>query len=161
MKSLRERFEAKVQKTDGCWLWNGAVMSTGYGAVLLKSSGRKKHTGLAHRVAWELYVGPIPEGLHVLHHCDCRLCTRIDHLFLGTNYDNVQDMMSKGRNRQPTGQRNGRAKLSDMQVSEIKQALSRGVTQAAVARALGVHNSQISRISTGSTWRKAAQGAAD
>lgn len=87
-----ERFWSKVLKTDTCWLWRAALFSTGYGQFQL--DGRPH---LAHRVAWSLTEGPIPDGMRCLHHCDVRRCVRPDHLFLGTDSDNMQDMVSKGR----------------------------------------------------------------
>jgi hypothetical protein len=87
-----ERFSRKV-RTDGaggCHLWTGARNVWGY--------GRLKREGVmlaAHRVAWEMAHGPIPDGLHVLHHCDVRLCVNPEHLFLGTHADNMRDMSDK------------------------------------------------------------------
>lgn len=90
--SLPERFWLNVEKSAGCWEWIGAKRSTGYGQIV------KDHRNyLAHRVAWELTNGPIPDGMFVCHHCDNRTCVRPDHLFLGTTTDNMRDMVAKGR----------------------------------------------------------------
>jgi len=91
-----------------CWLWMGSVKDTGYGQFTINSL--QKAPLRAHRVAWEIANGPIPKGLHVLHHCDNRRCVNARHLFLGTNHDNIKDMWAKGRavipqmlrHRQPT-----------------------------------------------------------
>lgn len=85
-------FWAKVHKTDACWMWTGAVNGHGYGHC-----GRHGHTHSAHRLAWELAYGAIPEGMSVLHRCDVPLCVRPEHLFLGTQADNIHDMHAKGR----------------------------------------------------------------
>ena len=88
---LETKFWKYVNKTDGCWLWTGKARREGYGAV-----GWPK-TISAHRLSWGLHNGPIPAGLWVLHKCDVRLCVRPDHLFLGTNLDNMRDRIKKRR----------------------------------------------------------------
>ena len=94
-RPLEERFWEKVDKTPTCWLFQAAVTSNGYGhfSVGGRAGGRRR----AHRVAWELTFGPIPDGLFVLHRCDTRLCVNPTHLFLGTLRETTQDMWSKGR----------------------------------------------------------------
>jgi len=91
-RPLAERFHEKVRFGRGCWLWTGATMWKGYGAI-----GYFGKVLRAHRVAWELCVGPIPRGRQVLHHCDNPACVRPNHLFLGTARDNSRDMSAKGR----------------------------------------------------------------
>jgi len=91
-RPLADRFWEKVKKGDGCWEWTAAT-SRGYGTFNL---GRRQGTRGAHVVAYELKVGPT-EGGFVLHQCDNPACVRPDHLFLGTNADNMRDMSSKGR----------------------------------------------------------------
>ena len=93
---LEERFWARVGEPDsnGCWPWLGTKRHTGYGKI----RNHYKHEG-THRVSYTLNVGPIPQGLHVLHKCDNPTCVNPDHLFLGTQADNMKDMFKKGRNR--------------------------------------------------------------
>jgi hypothetical protein len=82
------------RKVDsGCWEWLRAVRTDGYGTV----KDRRDITVGAHRVSWQEHKGEIPEGLHVLHKCDNKLCVNPDHLFLGTHKDNMKDMIGKGR----------------------------------------------------------------
>ena len=87
-RPLEQRFWPKVQKSDGCWLWiAGGDSETGYGRI--RAGGRGTTQLLAHRAAWELTNGPVPDGLWVLHHCDTPRCVRPDHLFLGDHADNM------------------------------------------------------------------------
>ena|SRR6478609_4188748 len=92
--STEERFWAKVEKTDACWLWTASLTKGGYGQFWF-TLPRKRID--AHRAAWIITNGPIPDGLYVCHHCDTPRCVRPDHLFLGTPHDNTQDVIRKGR----------------------------------------------------------------
>ncbi len=95
--SSQKLFWAKVNKSSGaCWFWTVALHGSGYGIF-----GIGKTTYRAHRISWTLKRGPIPKGLFVLHKCDVRACVNPSHLFLGTNQDNVNDMIRKGRNSAP------------------------------------------------------------
>lgn len=96
-------------------------------------------TTLAHRVAWTLHRGEIPDGMCVLHKCDVRDCVNPEHLFLGTVHDNIRDMDAKKR-------RGTVAKLNPDQVKKVHEMLSGGYAQQAVADVIGVHQTVISRI---------------
>ncbi len=93
---IRERFFSKVSLEDerGCWLWLGPTGRGDYGMFF---AGGDRHNVLAHRWAYEQFVGEIPSGLLVLHHCDEPKCVNPQHLWLGTQADNVQDCIAKGR----------------------------------------------------------------
>ena len=101
-EKVKKRFWAKVRKTDGCWEWDGGRLTTKlpYGRLAIG-----KGTYGAHRVSYMIHFGEIPSNLLVCHHCDCYFCVRPDHLFLGTQKDNLQDASAKGR--MATGNRNG------------------------------------------------------
>lgn len=103
------RFWSKVkQGSPGkCWPWTAAVTHNGYGKAAIGPSNNRRCVR-AHRFVWELLRGPIPQGLQVLHRCDNRLCCNPDHLFLGTNLDNVADKVAKNRQARVVNARNAR-----------------------------------------------------
>lgn len=166
---LEERFWNHVDKTSDCWIWTGPKRTTGYGQTHVWHKTRWK-LEQAHRVAWELTNGPIPSGIFICHTCDVRLCVRPDHLFLGTARENTRDMVRKGRARGgrhigaanyfaqhpeiSRGERNGRAKLTEQQVTEIRQRRADGGTsQVELARQFGVSQGMISKIVRRDNWR--------
>lgn len=145
MSPLLTRFLAKVRKSEsGCWIWTAAVRADGYGNF------RGPSSYLAHRTAYELWVGPIGDKL-VLHKCDNRLCVRPDHLFLGNNDDNSKDMVAKGR--QARGEKQGSSQLTDEKVRAIQFALSLGITHNRIAAQHGICRSLVSMINTRKRWR--------
>jgi hypothetical protein len=95
LRPLWDRFIEKVQKTDTCWIWTGASQDNRYGYLHVRNS--KNPNALAHRVSWELHFGPVPDGMNVCHRCDNTRCVQPDHLFLGTQSENITDMHRKGR----------------------------------------------------------------
>lgn len=130
---------------DGCWLWTGASVRSGYGA--LNWHGR---TVNAHRLAYELEHGPIPHDACVCHSCNRTLCCNPAHLYLATRADNIRDARRDGL--MPAGERHGRHKLSAEQVAEIRAAFpSNGYAQQLAAR-FGVHPNTIHRIRRGENW---------
>ncbi len=135
----------RIAKGGGCWEWPLAPNTPGYGHF--RFNGK---TYQAHRASYEVNVGPIPDGLCVLHTCDNRLCVRPDHLWLGTKTDNMRDMIAKGRKRggPRPGEAHHSAKLSDADVAAIRASTD---SQTALARRYGVHQSHISRIKSGDT----------
>lgn len=145
--SVKDRLFKWVEKTDECWLWKGTINPTGYGLISIDSRPR-----LAHRVSWTVHNGEIPDGLFVLHRCDTPLCVRPDHLFLGTQNDNMADMWTKGRANpgHVVGRRVGTAKLTEVQVRSIRQSNMPGVF---LATKYGVSTTQISDIRNRKSWR--------
>ena len=146
--SLRCRVYAKITipDDDGCWPWNGYRDAKGYGSVHVEGQTEK-----AHRVAYFIEHGYIPEGMHVLHRCDNPPCCRPDHLFLGTNEENVHDKVAKGRDIKVHGERHHRAVLKESDVREIR--LLEGIlTQEQLSEGFGVSKRQIGRIQRGEAW---------
>lgn len=149
-ENLQERFDDSyhADPISGCWNWTKAPGSNGYGR--LRVADRMLS---AHRVSWELHIGPVPEGegYHgtcVLHRCDNRACVNPAHLFLGTTADNMADKRTKGR--QARGDHNGRAKLAADQILELRDR--RGQLQRELAEEFGISQGQVSDIRSGKRW---------
>ena len=148
-RPIAERFWEKVSKTDGCWLWTASLTRGGYGQFPLRKGVIRR----AHRIAWELTNGPVPDGLWVLHQCDNPPCVRPDHLFLGTPKDNTADKIAKGRSNMPHGSARPQAKISEADVIAIRNARAQGATGAELARQYGVHRTAIYHICQRDYWR--------
>lgn len=143
-KTLHERFHEKYEicPKTGCWLWTASTFRDGYGKFWVDG----KYVG-AHRYAYELHKGPILDGLYVLHRCDVSSCIRPDHLFLGTNQDNVDDRNEKDR--QAKGSAHGQSRLTESQALEIYHAEG---TQVEIAARYGVDPSLVSMIKNKQLW---------
>ena len=128
-----------------CWEWQSTKNNSGYGKFWLNGK-----TALAHRVAYELHNGPIPAGFQVRHTCDNKPCVNPSHLLVGTGKDNARDALDRDRYRRGSG--NGRAKLTEPQVSEIRQCWANGETQVSMARRFGVSRAAIQWVLNGRSW---------
>ena len=144
-----ERFWAKVEKSDGCWLWAGAL-TKGYGQVSID-----KRNTYAHRLSWEIHYGPIPKGLFVCHKCDTPRCVRPDHLFVGTCADNIADMWAKGRAKHGAliGSANKAARLKESDIPKIKKLSRDGLGVREIAPLFGVSKSTIHNVVSEKWWR--------
>jgi len=149
-EKLKESFEAKVVKKEGCWDWKGCFYSNDY-ALIHIHNGEKWVGALAHRVSYKLHIGPIPDGLYVCHTCDNRKCTNPEHLWLGTCLENSKDMRVKGR--ECRGESRSLAKLKDDDIREIRKMLMVQIPSAVIARKYKVSNTVISYIKNGKTWK--------
>lgn len=160
LRLLAIRFLKHVRTGSGCWEWVGA-RSQGYGAFASEHGLPER----AHRVSYRLFVADIPAGAVICHHCDNRSCVRPDHLFPGTQLDNMRDAQQKGR--MARGARNGwttspgrmprgraRTRITDDQVREVRRRLANGEMGSHIARSLNINYATVSRIKNGS--RRAA-----
>lgn len=148
--NVKEKIVARTSPdpNSGCWLWVGCFSRDGYGEIKVKRASY-----LAHRLAWVAAGKSDPGVLHVLHHCDNRACVNPDHLFLGTNLDNVRDRQRKGRGLNLDGEKNGRAKLTSAAVAHIRRREMKAKDYAAL---YGVGSSTICMIWSGRNWRRCA-----
>jgi hypothetical protein len=150
-----ERFMTFVEPIPeaGCWLWAGFIEKGGYG--LFRFDSRLSHRSRAHRVSWELFRGPIPASLSVLHHCDVRCCVNPYHLFVGTHADNTHDAMKKGRMKWlgAPGEVNSHAKVTTTSVLAIRAASETGKTSKELAKKFGIAPNTVRDIATKRTWK--------
>ena len=155
-RPIVKRFWEKVKKSDGCWEWTAYCLADGYGQFFVQ----RGEQWLAHRFSWVLHFGPIPigEGYHgtcVLHRCDNPKCVRPNHLWLGSNADNIRDCQAKGRASKVRahGERHPMAKLTAKQIPAIRQDTR---TLETIARNYGVCLSTISSIRRREHWQHVA-----
>ena len=150
--SLRDRFDRRVGRSaapDGCWTWLASRSRAGYG--YFRVNGRTRN---AHRVAYELANGEIPDGMVVRHDCDNPACVNPSHLRLGTMKDNTADMMSRGRDDHGVtrGEDNAKHVLRNIDVSIMRYLRECGVKLAHLAPLFGVSQARVSQICRGSGW---------
>lgn len=137
-----EKFTIRIPES-GCWIWMSTIEKSGYGRVC---AGKKPF--FAHRVSYEQKYGVIPNGMMALHHCDVRCCVNPDHIFIGTQKDNMTDKVRK--NRQAKGINHGNAKLTEDQVREIKYSSE---TSIKLAAKFNYSASMIREIKNGNLWK--------
>lgn len=130
-------FWSKVKKTDGCWIWLGHIMNKGYGELYIN-----KIAYLAHRISYIINKGD-PGDFHVLHECDNRICIKPDHLFLGSNIDNVIDKCNKGRQSRGI---HGAGMFTEDEIRVIRRRLATGECQTRIAEDFNCSNVTISDI---------------
>jgi hypothetical protein len=153
-ESVREKLLSNIVLEDGplesqCWIWQGSFHSQGYGQIRCSEIN-----DLVHRVAYREFVGPIPEGLFCLHHCDNPPCINPEHLYVGTQQENVDDMWERGRAviYDRTGSLHPRARLNEDDVRDILQALCQGESQRVIANERGLPVTVINDIARGKRW---------
>lgn len=134
---VKERFESNFVKSAGCWNWQSGLAHNGYGRFKINYMSVK-----AHRFAYELYLGPIPDGLLVMHMCDNRQCVNPDHLTVGDQKENVRDCVVKGR----------RGKLQPADIPEIRKLIGAKVPISDIAAQYKVDRDTISAIGSGKAW---------
>lgn len=153
MRTEEDRFNDKYTVAEsGCWEWHAANRDKGeYGKFWFRGSYCK-----AHRASYNMFVGPIPDGLCVLHRCDNRSCVNPSHLFVGTKKDNAADMIQKGRGGQhknpPRDGRRKDSKLTEEAVLDIRRRCAAGESQGSVAKIYGVVQPTVFKIIHKERW---------
>lgn len=152
-QTLFQRLERNSipEPNSGCLLWTGAVDHSGHGVITIwNDEGTKAVTTSPHRVAWQLHRGPIPEGMCICHKCDVPSCINPDHLWLGSNDDNMADMVRKKRaNGFKPGSKHRRSKLTEENIRDIRTSNASGVT---LAQRYGISTANVSLIRSRKAW---------
>lgn len=138
----------QVRGENDCWEWTYHRSPRGYGWVGFKGSMKQ-----AHRVAYILTLGEIPDALCVCHTCDNPPCCNPSHLFLGTHQDNMTDRKNKNRSARNMGEKNGQSKLTRSDVIDILHRHHNGETEEALAKEKNVSQSTVSKIVLGNSWK--------
>lgn len=148
-KTPIERFFEKVEKTSSCWLWKAHKNQKGYGMFHYKKDMS------AHKFSYLLHKGDVPKTMFVCHKCDTPSCVNPEHLWLGTNKENVQDSKDKGRNIRPTarGSLNHNSKLDETSVREIKNLLKEGMNKKEISRRFKISYPTILNIWNNKIWK--------
>jgi HNH endonuclease len=149
---LQQKLFNSIEEQPGpldtpCWIWTKCTAR--YGRVAWKGQTRD-----AHRLSYIAFIGPIPDGFQVNHHCDAGHCIRPDHLYLGTQRHNIEDKYRRGRANHASGEANGMAVITEAQAAEIKYlALEGQLSQQEIADLYGVVSTTVTRIKSGELWR--------
>jgi len=145
--TLAERLEfySIPEPNSGCLLWTAGANACGYGVI-----GIRKQSTLAHRVAWAVAFGPVPDEVEVCHKCDVPSCINVAHLYLGTHQDNMDDKVARGRARSAPGERSPHAKLTNEQVLAIR---SDPRFLRVIAAEYGIGKSLVSVIRRREVWK--------
>ena len=160
MKINFDTFWKNVVKTPTCWNYTKRISNTGYGTITEIGPHSIRKTFLTHRASWFFHFGPIPDGMFVCHHCDNRTCIRPDHLFLGTDADNMDDMALKGRRAcgdkvANFGEKNPSSQITSLIASQIRHEYGQGnCSQQKLADKYGINQRSISNIILKKTWDK-------
>jgi hypothetical protein len=146
--SIEQKLLRYAVSENGCWNWVATKDRDGYG-LLTHHRGKQIR---AHRASYEFHVAKIPVGLLVCHSCDNPSCINPNHLFVGTSKENTRDMLDKNRRPVLRGERHPNAKLTNDQVTQIKQLRSENRLLKDIANQFNISFQTVSSITKGTTW---------
>jgi hypothetical protein len=146
--SIEQKLLRYAVSENGCWNWVATKDRDGYG-LLTHHRGKQIR---AHRASYEFHVAKIPVGLLVCHSCDNPSCINPNHLFVGTSKENTRDMLDKNRRPVLRGERHPNAKLTNVQVTQIKQLRSENRLLKDIANQFNISFQTVSSITKGTTW---------
>lgn len=159
MIKIIDQFWQMMKRTEsGCWEWQRQILKSGMGYGVVKVNGKAQQ---AHRVAWEKVFGPIPPGLLCLHRCDNARCANPFHLFIGTQKDNIQDCIRKGRRsrirgpyKSGFGEQSAKTTITESEALDIlKSYVPKIVTCTFLAEKYGITHQTVLNIVKGKTWK--------
>ena len=158
-----------LKTSDDCWLWNASKDKDGYGKfeiAIITNKGTKSYRSIgAHRISWYLFKSNSFKDLQVLHTCDVRHCVNPNHLWLGNNADNMLDKVNKNRQAKGSllsksvkansakGERNCKAKLTVLQVEEIRLLYSQGIKRSVIAKQFSICWTTVDAIVRYKHWK--------
>ena len=145
--TLLDKFNASYKKIGECWIWNDKLLSTDYGVFYISGTSY-----LAHRMSYALFIDAIPKELFVCHKCDNPSCVNPDHLWLGTQADNMADAAKKGR--MPRGEKSTNSKLTEKQITELLNLYATGnYSQEQIAKMFSISRTVVSNLLHNKTWK--------
>lgn len=149
---VKKELVSKRNIINGCWEFIGQIDRNGYGRRTFTIKGKKQKKPV-HQIAYLLWKGEIPEKMFVCHTCDNRKCFNPEHLWIGTCKDNLQDMKNKGRCVNHKGENHPRAKLTEIDVLDIRSLYQEGICMADISRKYKVTSSAIDYICKRKNWK--------
>ncbi len=149
-KRTKIRIEKKAKFEGDCLIWKASKNGNGYGQIFIKHKGFSRPI-VASRAVWIANNGKIPQGYFICHSCDNPACIRLDHLFLGTQKDNIDDCIKKKRN--SYGEKNHMSKLTEIQAKEIKNLKNTGKNIKELCEKYNVKPACIKHIWAGTRWK--------
>jgi len=152
IEHTKKRLLKNRKIVNECWEWKGFSQNKGYGFISW-GQGKSKTKWLVHRISYTIWKGEIPKGMFILHSCDNPKCFNPDHLSVGTQKDNLQQMSQRGRSNARYGSKSGKSKLKESEVIKIRQMRDEGKTLKEISKKFNVTDANISDICQKYTWK--------